>query len=277
METNLDSRVYTAKNTKELEMAVEKPFETIEHYSMRYIDDLPPPPPPKDQRTPAYYRDRNSKPRPTIELRYSRTILTSSVSNKIWNINGYQNCESIIDYISNNLGPWCGDQLWKVILRGTDRHGLYMPTNYNGIQKVSGYERQLLREAYDLSLKSVSIPDIHNEDDFTPKAQKLISCLKSILANDNHNEDFCGIIFVERRHTAIAIKILIESLTDLRDYFRCDTLIGHGTATGGDVQMKYHEQNHIIARFRTGELNLMIATNVAEEGLDIQACNYVIR
>lgn len=37
------------------------------------------------------------------------------------------------------------------------------------------------------------------------------------------------------------------------------------------------EQKDVLKRFKTGELNLLIATTVAEEGLDIKACNFVIR
>lgn len=41
--------------------------------------------------------------------------------------------------------------------------------------------------------------------------------------------------------------------------------------------MTQREQERVIKRFHTGEKNLLLATSVAEEGLDIRDCNYVIR
>ena len=37
------------------------------------------------------------------------------------------------------------------------------------------------------------------------------------------------------------------------------------------------EQKKVIREFENGDVNLLIATTVAEEGLDIPACSYVIR
>lgn len=38
-----------------------------------------------------------------------------------------------------------------------------------------------------------------------------------------------------------------------------------------------NEQREVISKFRTGKINLLIATTVAEEGLDIKECNIIIR
>ena len=43
------------------------------------------------------------------------------------------------------------------------------------------------------------------------------------------------------------------------------------------VGMTQIEQERVIKMFKTGEKNLLLATSVAEEGLDIRDCNYVIR
>ena len=43
------------------------------------------------------------------------------------------------------------------------------------------------------------------------------------------------------------------------------------------VGMTQIEQERVIKMFKTGENNLLLATSVAEEGLDISDCNYVIR
>ena len=41
--------------------------------------------------------------------------------------------------------------------------------------------------------------------------------------------------------------------------------------------MSINNQKHAIKKFRSGSFNLLVATDIAQEGLDIPECNYVIR
>ena len=41
--------------------------------------------------------------------------------------------------------------------------------------------------------------------------------------------------------------------------------------------MTQNKRDSVIQEFKRGDVNLIIATTVAEEGLDIKECNYVIR
>ncbi|KAJ3025951.1 UNVERIFIED_CONTAM: hypothetical protein HDU68_006423 [Siphonaria sp. JEL0065] len=59
---------------------------------------------------------------------------------------------------------------------------------------------------------------------------------------------------------------------------------GNGGSSGGkrsrggnDFAMEVKTQRKVVSDFKNGELNLLVATKVAEEGIDIQPCNLVIR
>ncbi|KAI8994876.1 hypothetical protein BDB01DRAFT_714743, partial [Pilobolus umbonatus] len=144
------------------------------------------------------------------------------------------------------------------------------------LSKDSLFDEDLaLKETYELisTLHCERNPDVNDMNLFSPKISRLMLILKVV---STKIKDFCGIVFVERRHTAIAIDLLVKSLDDLNQ-LKSGILIGHGSTDEGDVQMKFKSQNETIRKFRAGELNLLIATSVAEEGLDIQPCNVVVR
>jgi ERCC4-related helicase len=43
-----------------------------------------------------------------------------------------------------------------------------------------------------------------------------------------------------------------------------------------NVKMTNSQLKDVLARFKTGQINVLIATNVVEEGLDVSECNMVI-
>ncbi|KAL6559458.1 Dicer-like protein 1 [Orobanche gracilis] len=102
----------------------------------------------------------------------------------------------------------------------------------------------------------------------TPKVQSLIK----ILLNYQHTEDFHAIIFVERVVTALVLPKVFAELPSL-SFVKSSSLIGHNNSQ----EMRTSQMQDTIAQFRDGRVTVLVATSVAEEGLDIRQCNVVIR
>ncbi|KAI8876441.1 dicer-2 protein [Backusella circina FSU 941] len=172
--------------------------------------------------------------------------------------------------LRNHLGPWCGDKRLLSFL--TD---VSSKISFEGLDDDLLVEEELqIKEALNLCkyIKSERNPDISDLTRFSPKVSRLISSLKC----ESQQANFCAIIFVERRDTALALHDLIKSIDDL-NHIKPAVMTGHGSAEEGDMHMTYTQQNKIIQAFKENEIKLLIATNVAEEGLDMQPCNYVYR
>ncbi|KAI9317068.1 dicer-2 protein [Dichotomocladium elegans] len=240
LEKNLDSRIYTASNIEQLLISVNRPKEiTVEYANSQAYDPTP---------------------------------LTVAIQDKIGTIKRFRRCFQTSLNVLEHLGPWCCDKLWHYMLEDVDERITMDTEGLDSSQLMD--EDRAVREAFELTKGVISDnPDVTSNALFTGKVQKFMLVLKTL----STLEDFCGIIFVERRHTAISLHLLISAISELKNKIRSDILIGHGSTDEGDVQMKFRDQNKVIERFRKGELNLLIATNVAEEGLDIQPCNVVIR
>ncbi|KAF7813944.1 endoribonuclease Dicer-like protein 1 [Senna tora] len=102
----------------------------------------------------------------------------------------------------------------------------------------------------------------------TPKVQALIK----ILLKYQNTEDFRAIIFVERVVSALVLPKVFAELPSL-SFVKCASLIGHNNSQ----EMRTSQMQDTIAKFRDGRVTLLVATSVAEEGLDIRQCNVVIR
>ncbi|XP_058753395.1 endoribonuclease Dicer homolog 1-like [Vicia villosa] len=102
----------------------------------------------------------------------------------------------------------------------------------------------------------------------TPKVQALIK----ILLKYQNTDDFRAIIFVERVVSALVLPKVFAELPSL-SFVKCASMIGHNNSQ----EMRTHQMHDTIAKFRDGRVTLLVATSVAEEGLDIRQCNVVIR
>ncbi|KAK8039234.1 RNase3 domain-containing protein [Apiospora rasikravindrae] len=104
------------------------------------------------------------------------------------------------------------------------------------------------------------------------KLQTLINLLMECDA------DTLGIIFVKETGTVSVLMHMISKHPVLGGQFRIGTMVGTSRYAGRrrDIGELNHEASLALDRFRSGELDLLIATNVLEEGIDVPACNLVI-
>ncbi|KAG5723949.1 Dicer-like protein 1 [Termitomyces sp. T112] len=106
----------------------------------------------------------------------------------------------------------------------------------------------------------------------TPKIRILVELLLAY-----HRPGFQGIVFVEQRQTATCLAQILPMIPELNSLFRCGALMGQGVNSDGIGKSIPAGHKDTLESFRRGDINLLIATSVAEEGLDFPACDLVIR
>ncbi|KAF2172879.1 hypothetical protein M409DRAFT_16833 [Zasmidium cellare ATCC 36951] len=137
---------------------------------------------------------------------------------------------------------------------------------------LSEKERKHLSRIFD-QVQSQAPVDDKADLSISQKVSQLLQIL------DQHGEAATrGIVFVEQRVQVTALAELLRRLPDVSH--RVATFVGTSSSSKRKISVAdlvaIKEQEKDLAAFRNGEKNLMIATNVLEEGIDVSACNLVI-
>jgi len=100
-----------------------------------------------------------------------------------------------------------------------------------------------------------------------PKIGKLVE----IISNEMRENSSAKImVFTQFRETASTIVNVLSQNHSIK----ASTFIGQAKKAAGGLSQK--EQKQIIEKFKTGEINILVATSIGEEGLDIPEVNAVI-
>ncbi|KAA8904644.1 hypothetical protein FN846DRAFT_21763 [Sphaerosporella brunnea] len=180
---------------------------------------------------------------------------------------------------TSQLGPWCADQIWESALSEKSAHKLQRKTEKAtgktfSKEAMDALEKEiaLIQEAHEYISTLAFDPPQLTEEDCSSKVLLLRQVLQKIYRT--RDSEKC-IIFVQQRYTA---RCLFELLKDnVSDQFRVGILVGSRPGTTGEENFSLRQQMLNVHRFRNGKLNCLIATSVAEEGLDVPDCNWVIR
>lgn len=128
---------------------------------------------------------------------------------------------------------------------------------------------QYLDEIYQFCIENFA----QAEEDAESTSTKY-KCLQQILLKQMR-KDKNGIVFVKRRLDAFCIAYLIKTDPKLNEIASAFSYVGHSSTEVKGISAK--RQANQLELFRSGSFNLMIATSVAEEGLDIRTCDLVVR
>lgn len=105
-----------------------------------------------------------------------------------------------------------------------------------------------------------------------PKLNKL----KQIVKNQfEENPNSRIIIFAQFRETVLTISETLNKIDGIKaENFVGQAIKNHGK--GKTTGLKQREQKEMIEKFKSGKINVLVATSIAEEGLDIPEVNEVI-
>lgn len=250
LETLLHARICTASDFKLLQAAVKRPKENVSLY-----ERLSPP-----FETPLYTR----------------------LKEKYANVSDFDKLFAHAKEITRELGAWCSDVYWTFGF--SERQAKKYSTKAQARQgKLRGQRAEKSMEKLDEEIECLkqAAASLSCHDFGIPRpvrdmvSIKVIRLFHVLDREFERSGDSRVLVFVERRHTA---KLLAEVFRHIgTEYLRPGSLIGSNSQAQDGMHSSFRDQAVTLLKFRKGELNCLFATSVAEEGLDIQDCNVVIR
>lgn len=219
--------------------------------------------------------------RARLDQKLSKTIQ----GKKTYSHGGLKDLASAASAICYDLGPWAAD--WYVdgvVSLALGKQNPYDDFTGSLQPKEKTYLIKHLSQIQ-INLTPVSFDPVDIEAGITDKVRVLLDTLDYEKEwSESSDEPYSGLIFVKRRDEVLALAEILSRHPRSSPHFRLGCLLGSSHSsyrnTFLDISrrlMKEQPQAETLDEFRSGDKNLIVATAVAEEGLDIQACGNVIR
>ncbi|XP_076465243.1 antiviral innate immune response receptor RIG-I-like [Babylonia areolata] len=153
----------------------------------------------------------------------------------------------------------------------------YLQEQLESLEDQVPHSRHSTTERKLLDQFNFRIPDLQkacdDPEDYNPKLKMLEEIL--LITMEKNQEDCACMVFVRSLELTKAIQCWIQRHPELKD-------LNPGRITGlkrsvTDGGMKRQAVADVMFNFNLGEHKLVVCTSAAEEGLDFQACNLVVR
>ncbi|KAK3397406.1 P-loop containing nucleoside triphosphate hydrolase protein [Sordaria brevicollis] len=154
--------------------------------------------------------------------------------------------------VCGELGPWAADH--------------YLSRAISLLSQQSRY----IAEGALQSIRIPAVPEVPTQ--LTSKVLTLLQILAS------HQQDPVGIVFAQQRVMVGLLKHIVSTHPLTKDRYRVASMTGTATMPGqrNFKDMTSKEDAASLEGFREGRYNLLVATSVLEEGIDVPICNLVI-
>lgn len=218
--------------------------------------------------------------RSRVDQKLSQTIS----KNNSYTHKGIRDLFTTAHDICFDLGPWAADwYIQRVVEVALESASPYSNITNAWQSKEKAYLIDHLRR---IGITPVSYEPRSIENGISDKLRVLLQTLgEEKKRAESFNEPYSGIVFVTRRDAVLALAAVLEHHPRTMDQesFRVGCLLGSSESSYRtaflDITRRIPRQSQAetLDEFRSGDKNLIVATAVAEEGLDIQACGNVIR
>jgi len=194
---------------------------------------------------------------------------------------GLRDFERAADEICSSLGEWAVDWYIQQVCKQAASAGATFPEFFTWSESERKYLLGLLER-----VEIAPVPD--DPEDMLQRSSDKVDKLVDVLLKEkaffeSFQMDYRGLIFATRRDVVLALAEILTRHPLTAHLFNIGSLLGESGSfrrrsfldlTRGLLRQS---ANETLADFRIGDLNLIVATAVAEEGLDIQACCNVVR
>lgn len=200
--------------------------------------------------------------------RFSRSQLASKIGDVIERArNGEPNLFSVVTYISAAIRI-------DYLLEYLESQGIEIAWDY--VNEILGSEEKTLKKTASIVTKMpefnqfiVKLKDLREQKLDNPKMRTVLEMCEDQISE---NPESRVIVFTHFRKTS---DLLATYLSGKSNLLRPVRFIGQSTKSG-DEGLKQKDQDILLQKFRSNVYNVLVATSVAEEGLDIPATDLVI-